>query len=132
MVDVVTIRRVGRAAPGVPFAPCLIVGQEIAISGVIAHGIGDSMTAQAEAGFAEIAAMLAAAGGGMHNIYKVVIYVTDMARRGEISDVRQRIFDGNFPCSTLVEVKSLADPDALIEIDAFANLGVDLRAAVDA
>ncbi len=132
MADAPTLRRVGVAAPGVPFAPCLVVGREVAISGVIARGAGPSMTAQAEAGFAEIARLLGAAGGGLHCIYKLVVYVTDMAGRAEFGAVRAALFDGAYPCSTLVQVVALADPDALIEIDAFANLDIDLRNPVPA
>ncbi len=120
---------------GATWSNCLVVGREIVMSGVTARGKdgfpigGDSMRAQTLAVFDRIAAMTDAAGGGLHNVYKLVIYVTDMARKNEVNAARAETFRAVWPCSTLVEVKSFAFDGLLVEVDAFANLGIDMQSA---
>lgn len=129
--------RVPQAAepPGATWSNCLLVGDEIVISGQHARGVdglpvgGDDLYGQARAAFAKIADLLAAAGGGMHNIYKLVIYVTDADNKAAVNRARAEVFGPTFPCSTLVGVGGFAFPGLLIEIDAFANRRVDLRRA---
>ena len=55
--------------------------------------------------------------------------LTDIARKDEVNAARAAFFKPAYPCSTLIEVKGLVFPDLLVEIDAFANLAADLRAA---
>jgi len=119
--------------PLLTWSPSLKVGNEIVLSGVTARGRdgtegGASMEGQALAVLGRIAALVEAAGGGVQNIYKLVIYVTDIARKDELNRARAAFFKGAFPCSTLVEVKGLVFPDLLVEIDAFANLTVNRHA----
>jgi len=40
---------------------------------------------------------------------------------------RREFFTGDFPCSTLVEVRSLATPEILVEIEAVAIIGAGKR-----
>jgi len=49
--------------------------------------------------------------------------VTDMKRREEVWKARREFFTGAFPVSTLVEVRALAAPELLVEIEAVALLG---------
>ena len=119
--------------PFVTWSPSLKVGNEIVLSGVTARGRegtegGASMEGQTLAVLRRIAALVEAAGGGVQNVYKLVIYVTDIAAKDEVNRARAAFFKGAFPCSTLVEVKGLVFPDLKIEIDAFANLTVDRHA----
>lgn len=119
--------------PSVTWSPSLKVGNEIVLSGVTARGPkgtegGASMEGQALAVLGRIAGLVEAAGGGVQNIYKLVIYVTDISAKDEVNRARASFFKGAFPCSTLVEVKGLVFPDLLVEIDAFANLTVDRHA----
>jgi enamine deaminase RidA (YjgF/YER057c/UK114 family) len=57
----------------------------------------------------------------------VTFYVVDKreyrARAAEIGRVYREMMDGQWPATTLVEVRALWDDDALIEIDAIAVLG---------
>jgi enamine deaminase RidA (YjgF/YER057c/UK114 family) len=75
-----------------------------------------------------IRAIIEDAGGTMNDICKFVNYVTgevltkDAAAYAELSAARRRYIESDFPVSTLVEVSSLMDPDALIEVDAIAVL----------
>jgi enamine deaminase RidA (YjgF/YER057c/UK114 family) len=40
--------------------------------------------------------------------------------RGALGDAYRKSFRTDYPASTLIEVRSLVDPDALVEIDAVA------------
>ena len=124
------------APPNATWSNCIVVGREVAISGVTARGPdglpigGGSMKAQTLACFARIAAMMEAAGGHLGNVYKLVIYVTDMTRKDEVNAARAEALAPVYPCSTLIEVSGFAFPGLLVEIDVFANLDADLRTAV--
>jgi enamine deaminase RidA (YjgF/YER057c/UK114 family) len=56
-------------------------------------------------------------------VVKLTIYTTDISRRVEISAARREVLKAPFPCSTLVEVKALAAPGLMVEIDATALIG---------
>ena len=58
----------------------------------------------------------------MSQVAKVTVYLTDMAHRQAVAEVRASHFGKDLPASTLVEVKALAHPDFLIEIEAIAVL----------
>ncbi len=71
--------------------------------------------------FANIDRVLAAAGSDMSRIVKVTIYLTDMAHFPKIVAARQRYFTAPYPADTTVEVKGLALPELMIEIDVIAT-----------
>ena len=140
------VRRV--ACEGVPDLPhatwsnALIVGQEVVLSGQTAHpATRDAAQAGAPLGAYEqtlvvlrkIRQLLEAAGGGVHNIVKLVVYVTDIADKDEVGRARREFFvrapGASYPASTLVAVQALVFPELRVEIDAFARLDADLRAA---
>jgi enamine deaminase RidA (YjgF/YER057c/UK114 family) len=115
---------------GAIYSNCLVLGDQIFIAGQTAGGPdgkatgGSSMEAQARACFSKIKSLLEAAGGGMSDIVKMTVYVTDMALRPDFGRVRNEFFPGNTkPCSTLVEVSALAGADLLIEVDVTAIRG---------
>jgi reactive intermediate/imine deaminase len=83
---------------------------------------GDDVVAQARQVFANLAAVLAAAGATFADVVKVTVYLTDIEDRARINPVRQEVFRDTRPASTLVEVSALATPGARIEIDAVALL----------
>ena len=60
------------------------------------------------------------AGGGMEDIVKVTVFITDMGLYDEIHEVRRRYFEEPYPASSMVEVSGLIDPRLLIEIEAVA------------
>jgi len=99
------------------------VGDQFFVSGMTAHdGAGKvegdaSMYGQAMTVFAKIRNLVEAAGGRMNDIAEMTIYVTDISQRKEVWRARQEFFSGDFPCSTLVEVKGLAIPALLVEIN---------------
>ena len=114
-----------------PFEPFYIsqafrVGDLVVTSGQAALspegelvGIGD-FDAQAAQTFANLRAVLEAAGSSLDQVIKVTIYLTDMANFPKIVELRQRYFSAPYPADTIVEVKSLALPELDIEIEATA------------
>jgi len=120
--------------PNVPEPPpqtwsnCLLVGNQVFIAGMTCRSGdevvgGNSMYEQARAIFTKIRHLMEAAGGQMDDIVKVVIYVMDMKRREEVWEARREFFSGAFPVSTLVEIRALASPELLVEIEAIGVLG---------
>jgi reactive intermediate/imine deaminase len=75
---------------------------------------------QAEQTFLNIKQLLETAGSSLQQVVKVTIYLTDMTNFLKIIELRQRWFKKPYPADTIVEVKSLALPELLIEIDATA------------
>ncbi len=91
-------------------------------------GAGD-FDAQAEQTFRNIESVLDAAGSSLSKIYKVTIYLTDMGNFPKIMELRQHWFSKPYPADTIVEVKSLALPELMIEIDVQALVTGDLADA---
>jgi len=106
-----------------------LVGNQFFVSGMTAHDgqgkvAGDaSMYGQAKSTFHKIRGMVEAAGGKMDDIVEMTIYVTDILQRKEVWRARDEFFSGDFPCSTLVEVKGLAIPGLLVEINCSGFVG---------
>ena len=123
-------RRVTAAAAPEPppglFSNCLVAGDPLYVSGQHAGGAGGapegdrSMAGQTRTTLARIKALLEAAGATMDDVVKLTVFTTDIAQRAAISEARRGFFSGDFPCSTLVEVKGLVHPELLVEIDAVA------------
>jgi reactive intermediate/imine deaminase len=81
---------------------------------------GDDVVAQTRQVFANIRAVLDAAGATFTDIVKVTVYLTDIDDRARVNSVRQEVFGETRPASTLFEVSRLAIPGAKLEIDAVA------------
>ena len=78
---------------------------------------------QAKVIFAKAGKCLEAAGSCLQDVVTMTIYVTNMADNKEIWRARQEFFTGDFPCSTLVQVAGLAQPEILVEITIQAMAG---------
>jgi len=109
---------------------CLRVGDMIWLSGFTARandlktiqGVGSAYE-QARVIFAKVRHCLEAGGATMADVVNMNIYVTRMADNKDVWRARQEFFEGDFPCSTLVEVSSLANPEILVEITCQAVAG---------
>lgn len=67
--------------------------------------------------------LLKHAGSGLDRLIKVTIYLTDMTHFTKIVELRRRWFTPPYPADTIVEVRSLALPELMIEVDAIAVAG---------
>lgn len=109
-----------RLAQGYRVGDILFISGQAAIDddgGLV--GIGD-FDAQAEQAFRNLDRALRAGGSSLVNVVKVTIYLTDMRNFPKIVELRGRWFTPPFPADTIVEVRSLYSPDAMIEIEAIA------------
>jgi reactive intermediate/imine deaminase len=116
-----------------PLAPYFIapgwqVGNLLFLSGQasigedgLSVGVGD-FDAQLAQTFANIQKVLAAGGSDLSKVVKVTIYLTDMANFPKIVAARQRWFTAPYPADTTVEVKGLALPELMVEIDVIASV----------
>lgn len=85
-------------------------------------GAGD-FDAQAEQTFANLKAVLEAAGSGLDRVVKVTIFLKDMANFSKILDLRKRYFSKPYPADTIVEISALGLPELEIEIEAIGLVG---------
>ncbi len=121
--------------PNDPLAPYLLapawqVGELLFLSGQASIGkdgsivgVGD-IDAQIAQTFANIETVLAAAGSDLSRVVKVTIYLTDMGNFPKILEARKRYFTPPYPADTTVEVKGLALPELMVEIDVIATAPV--------
>jgi reactive intermediate/imine deaminase len=84
-------------------------------------GKGD-ITVQTTQALENLKKALSAEGAAFSQVTKVTVYLTDMAHRQEVAQIRYSYFGRDLPASTLVEVKALSRPDFLVEIEAIAVL----------
>ena len=115
-------------APGT-WSNCRVYGNQVFVAGMTAGDgqgglLGDgSMYSQAKETFTKIKHLIEAAGGTMNDVIRVDIYVTDIKQRESVWKARKEFFTGDFPTSTLVEVRALATPQLLVEVNATGFLG---------
>lgn len=121
--------KVAEYPPG-HWSNCIRVGDQIWLSGFTSRGADlktiqgvGSAYEQARVIFQKVKDCLENAGSGMQDVVNMNIYVTDMADNKEIWRARQEFFEGDFPCSTLVQVAALGTPEILLEITCQAMAG---------
>jgi len=101
-------------------------GKMIFVAGQLARdpdgncvGKGD-MRAQIQQVGENIKACLEAAGATLADIVKTNTFVTNYEEFSKHGDMRLRYFGPATPTSTTVQISRLADPDAMVEIEAIA------------
>jgi 2-iminobutanoate/2-iminopropanoate deaminase len=122
---------VAEVGPGL-WSNAIRAGDTLYISGQVARPfeggstvVGKDEYEQTRQIFSRIERIIKAAGGTMDNLVKMTIYVVDIKNNAEVWRARREFFSGDFPTSTLVEVRSLAKPEVLVEIEAVAYFGAN-------
>ena len=125
----VTIPNVAEAGPGL-WSNCIRAGDFLFISGQVARPleggktlVGSNEYEQTQQIFTRIKRICEGAGGSLDDIVKMTIFMVNIKNNTEVWRARREFFTGDFPASTLVEVRSLAGPETLVEIEAVAYLG---------
>lgn len=108
--------------PGM-FSNARVVGDQFFISGMHAGTSsgpvgGPDPYLQAVEAFRRIGALAGACGARVDDIVTLRIYLTDMADKAAVGRARGDVFSGDLPCSTLVEVSALVEPELSVEIEA--------------
>jgi enamine deaminase RidA (YjgF/YER057c/UK114 family) len=106
-------------------------GRWLFIAGQIAWNreqqlVSDDLVAQFDRALANVIAVVAEAGGRPDQIARLILYVTDKAeykqRMKEIGERYRAHMGKHFPAMVLVEVKSLLEDGAQVEIEGIAIL----------
>jgi enamine deaminase RidA (YjgF/YER057c/UK114 family) len=117
-------------APARGFAHATVAGDTVWIGGQIGSDATGriiepaDVTAQFARAIRNLATALRAAGCAPQDTVKLTYYVTTLnayrENLGAIGSAYREVFGRHYPATTLIEVSSLFDPDALVEIDAVA------------
>ncbi|WPZ14849.1 RidA family protein [Nitratireductor rhodophyticola] len=113
-----------------PYAPYLLsqgiqTGNLVFVSGQAGYGDdgkiveGDFLT-QGRRAFKNLERALKSGGLRLSDIAKVTIFVTDMQKFDDVVTLRREFFSAPYPADSIVEVKALYTPQAMIEIEAIA------------
>jgi 2-iminobutanoate/2-iminopropanoate deaminase len=104
------------------------IGDDIKISGAVSMdtigntlGKGDILM-QIKNCYADIAKILKHYDGDFTNVTVENIYVTDMQQFFQHANYRNEIYKNQFPTGTWLEVKGLASPEYMVEIEVEAHI----------
>ncbi|MBC8103491.1 MAG: RidA family protein [Cytophagales bacterium] len=103
------------------------VGNQVFVAGTTAMGPGgvlvgaDDAHAQAVQTLRTIEAALTEVGASLRDVVRTRMYVVNIARDGAaVGEAHRAVFARVRPAATLVEVRALAHPEMLVEIEADA------------
>jgi len=117
---VAQIEVAGLAMPAAHYAHATVAGGMLFISGILPDDAGADITGQATSIFLTMQKIFAAQGLGFDDVAKLTIFVKNISDRRAIDAVRKSFLKSHRAASTLVEISGLADPAALVEIEAIA------------
>lgn len=127
-----TIQPAGWKAPGGYANGVLTRSGQLYIAGQIGWNAEQVFEAhdfigQMEQALRNIVEIVRTAGGEAGNIVRLTWFVTDkreyLARRREVGEAYRRVMGRHFPAMTMVVVRGLVEEEALVEIEAIAELG---------
>jgi 2-iminobutanoate/2-iminopropanoate deaminase len=124
----IVVPQVKEPPPGM-WSNCYVVGNLVVIAGMVGRGEHDEIAGpgdpylQSVALFRRMRLFVEAAGGKMSDIIKLTAYLTDIRHRQAFIKARQEAFTGDFPPCVVIGGAAFAQPDYLVEVDAWAILG---------
>jgi len=104
-----------------PYSQAVKVGNQVFLSGQIGLDpstmeMVEGVEAQAQRVFANLQAVVEAAGGSFADVVKITIYLTDLSNFGVVNEVMKRCFAEPYPARATVGVRELPR-GALVEAD---------------
>ena len=121
------VRTEGAPAPfqGAPYSQAIRAGDLVFVSGQLSLRPGEtapsgSITEQTEQVFANLRAILEAAGSGLDRLLKTTVFLADLGDFAAMNEVYARHVGGAPPARSTIEVAALPS-GALIEIEAIAS-----------
>lgn len=127
MVAKISITTPDVQTPSGPYSLAVQAGNLVFISGQIARDadgniVGRDAKTQARRAFANMKAVVEAAGGTMADIVKITVFLKSVADKAAVWEVRSEVFGDSKPASATVTVADLNHPDYLLEVDGIAVL----------
>ena len=86
------------------------------------RSLAGDFPAQVHRAFERMRENLGVAGGTLDDIVTMTVFITDSRYGDQFIELRKQYFTRGYPCSALIGVHSLANPDMLVEIQAIAVL----------
>jgi len=112
----------------VGYSRAVKIGNTIEITGTVAVDANNELVgkndayAQTRFIIEKIEAVLKRAGASLSDVVRTRMFVTDISRWEEYGRAHGEFFSTIKPCTSMIEVKGLIDPEYLIEIEATAIL----------
>lgn len=112
----------------VGYSRAVKIGNTIEVTGTVAVDDKNELVgrndayAQTRFIIEKIEAVLKRAGASLSDVVRTRMFVTDISRWEEYGRAHGEFFGSIKPCTSMIEVKGLIDPDYLIEIEATAVL----------
>ena len=111
---------IGPYSPAVAWDRLVFVSGQGATDPATGELAGADVETQTEQVFRNIEAILKAAGTDLSRVLRCGVFLTDLRDFGQMNAVYERVFGGNRPARTTVQVASLPDRGLRVEIDAIA------------
>ena len=111
------------------YAPAVVTegGSTVWLAGLLAaedeggRSLAGDFGGQVRCIFRKMAVQMTEVGGTINDVVTMTAFITDIRYNGEFVELRKEFFQENsYPASTLVTVKALNRPEALVEITATA------------
>jgi len=112
----------------VGYSRAVKIGNTIEVTGTVAVNDNNELVGKANAYdqthfiIGKIEKVLERAGASLKDVVRTRMFVTDISRWEEYGRAHGEYFKNILPCTTMIEVKGLIDPEYLIEIEATAIL----------
>lgn len=113
---------IGPYSQGVVANGFLYTAGQIALDPASGNVIDGDVVAQTERVLANLAAVIAAAGGSWQQVVKTTVYLAEMADFPKVNEVYARVFGDARPARSTVQVAGLPR-GVLVEIDAIVAVG---------
>jgi len=112
----------------VGYSRAVKIGNTVEVTGTVAVDANNELVgkndayAQTRFIIEKIEAVLKRAGASLSDVVRTRMFVTDISRWEEYGRAHGEFFSTIKPCTCMIEVKGLIDPEYLIEIEATAIL----------
>lgn len=112
----------------VGYSRAVKIGNTVEVTGTVAVDANNELVgkndayAQTRFIIEKIEAVLKRAGASLSDVVRTRMFVTDISRWEEYGRAHGEFFSSIKPCTSMIEVKGLIDPEYLIEIEATAIL----------
>ena len=113
-------------SPSMPFSKVIGYGDLIFVSGLVGRNwetgeIAPDIAGQAKQAMENIRHELELAGASLDDVLKATVFIVDMSLFGAMNEVYRSFFSTAPPARSCVEVSSLPDSEALVEIEVIAG-----------